>query len=49
LARTGRRYTEEQIIAVLKEEAAAPSAAEVIRRHGVTPHTCPVTLNCPTL
>ena len=39
MARTGRGYTEEQIIAVLKEAEAAPSAAEVIRRHGITPHT----------
>ena len=39
MARTGRRYTEEQIIAVLKEAEAAPSAAEVIRRHGITAHT----------
>jgi putative transposase len=39
MANTGRRYTEEQIIAILKEAEAAPSAAEVIRRHGVTAHT----------
>jgi putative transposase len=39
MASTGRRYTEEQIIAILKEAEAAKSAAEVIRRHGVTPHT----------
>ena len=39
MASTGRRYTEEQIIAILKEAEAATSAAEVIRRHGVTPHT----------
>jgi hypothetical protein len=35
MANTGRRYTEEQIVAILKEAEAAPSAAEVIRRHGV--------------
>jgi putative transposase len=39
MANTGRRYTEEQIIAILKEAEVAKSAAEVIRRHGVTPHT----------
>lgn len=39
MASTGRRYTEEQIIAILKEAEAAKSAAEVIRRHGITPHT----------
>jgi putative transposase len=39
MASTGRRYTEEQIIAILKEAEVAKSAAEVIRRHGVTPHT----------
>lgn len=39
MANTGRRYTEEQIILILKEAEAAKSAAEVIRRHGVTPHT----------
>ena len=39
MANTGRRYTQEQIIAILKEAEAAASAAEVIRRHGVTAHT----------
>jgi putative transposase len=39
MANTGRRYTEEQIIGILKEAAAASSAAEVIRRHGITAHT----------
>ena len=39
MANTGRRYTHEQIIAILKEAEAAPSAAEVIRRHGITAHT----------
>ena len=39
MANSGRRYTEEQIIAILKEAEAAKSAAEVIRRHGVTAHT----------
>ena len=39
MANTGRRYTHEQIIAILKEAEAAKSAAEVIRRHGITSHT----------
>lgn len=39
MANTGRRYTEEQIIAILKEAEAAQSVGEVIRRHGVTSHT----------
>ena len=39
MTRTGKRYTEEQIIAILKEAEAAKSVAEVIRRHGITPHT----------
>ena len=39
MANTGRRYTHEQIIAILKEAEAGPSAAEVIRRHGITAHT----------
>ena len=39
MAGTGKRYTEEQIIAILKETESAPTVAEVIRRHGVTPHT----------
>jgi hypothetical protein len=36
MANTGRRYTHEQIIAILKEAEAAPSAAEVIRRARLT-------------
>jgi transposase InsO family protein len=39
MANTGRRYTEEQITAILMESEVARSAAEVIRRHGVTAHT----------
>jgi putative transposase len=39
MAGTGKRYTEEQIIAILKKAESAPTVAEVIRRHGVTPHT----------
>ena len=36
----GRRYTEEQIIAILKEAAAeSAKVGEVIRRHGVAPKT----------
>ena len=39
MARTGRRYTEEQIIAILKEAAGAKNVGEVIRRHGISAHT----------
>jgi putative transposase len=36
----GRRYTEEQIIAILKEAAAGNAkVGEVLRRHGVAPKT----------
>ena len=39
MAGTGKRYTDEQIIAILKEAETAPKIGEVIRRHGVTPKT----------
>ena len=39
MAGTGKRYTEEQIIGILKEAENAPTVAEVLRRHGVTAHT----------
>lgn len=39
MSNRGRRYTEEQIIAILKEADAAPTVGEVIRRHGVAPKT----------
>jgi putative transposase len=39
MAATGKRYTEEQIIGILKEAAAAKAVGEVIRRHGITSHT----------
>jgi putative transposase len=39
MAGTGKRYTQEQIIAILKEAETAPTVGEVIRRHGVTPKT----------
>ena len=40
MARTGRRYTEEQIIGILKEaDAAGATIGEVIRRHGISPKT----------
>ena len=35
----GETLHQEQVTAFLNEAEAAPSAAEVIRRHGVTPHT----------
>lgn len=38
MASRGRRYSEEQIIAILKE-AQAGAVGEVIRRHGVSPQT----------
>jgi len=40
MARTGTRYTEEQIIGILKEaDAAGASIGELIRRHGISPKT----------
>lgn len=39
MSNRGRRYTEEQIIAILKEAEVAPTVGEVIRRHGVAPKT----------
>ena len=39
MAGNGRRYTEAQIIAILKEAETAPTVGEVIRRHGVAPKT----------
>ena len=39
MAKTGKRYTEEQIIAILKEAAAAKNVGEVIRRHAISAHT----------
>jgi putative transposase len=39
MSNRGRRYTEEQIIAILKEAEAGPTVGEVIRRHGVAPKT----------
>jgi len=39
MAGTGKRHTEEQIITILKEAVKAASVGEVIRRHGITPHT----------
>ena len=39
MAGNGRRHTEAQIIAILKEAEAAPTVGEVIRRHGVAPKT----------
>lgn len=39
MAGNGKRYTDEQIIAILKEAETAPTVGEVVRRHGVTPKT----------
>lgn len=36
MAGNGKRYTEEQIISILREAETAPTVAEVIRRHGVS-------------
>ena len=34
MANTGKHYTEEQIIAILKEAEGAGNVGELIRRHG---------------
>lgn len=34
-----RRFTEEQIIAILREADAAPTKAEVCRKHGISERT----------
>jgi len=39
MARPGQRYTEEQIIGILKEAAAAKNIGDVVRRHGISAHT----------
>ena len=40
MASRGKRYTEEQIIAILKEAAASGAVVgEVVRRHGISPKT----------
>lgn len=39
MSNRGRRYTEEQIIAILKEAEKAERVGEVIRRHGVAVKT----------
>jgi putative transposase len=39
MAKTGKRYSEEQIIGILKEAAAAKTVGDVIRRHGISAHT----------
>lgn len=39
MAGSKKRYTEEQIIAILKEAENAKTLGEVLRRHGVTAHS----------
>lgn len=39
MASTGKRYGEEQIIAILKEADGSGNVGEVIRRHGISAHT----------
>jgi putative transposase len=39
MASTGKRYSEAQIIAILKEADGAGNVGEVIRRHGIAAHT----------
>ena len=39
MASTGKRYSEEQIIAILKEPDRSANVGEVIRRHGIAAHT----------
>jgi putative transposase len=39
MASTGKRYSEEQIIAILKETDGSGNVGEVIRRHGISAHT----------
>jgi putative transposase len=39
MASTGKRYSQEQIIAILKEADGSGNVGEVIRRHGISAHT----------
>ena len=39
MSNRGKRYSDEQIIRILKEAEAAPTVGEVLRRHGVTANT----------
>ena len=39
MSKRGKRYTEEQIIRILKEAEKAERVGEVIRRHGVSAQT----------
>lgn len=39
MSNRGKRYSDEEIIRVLKEAEAAPVVGEVLRRHGITPKT----------
>lgn len=36
---SNKRYTEEQIVAILKESAAGAKTTELLRKYGVTPNT----------
>lgn len=39
MAGNGKRYSEAQIITILKEAETSPTVGEVLRRHGVTANT----------
>lgn len=39
MSNRGKRYSDEQIIQVLREVEVGPTVGEVLRRHGVSAHT----------